>query len=747
MATKQLASAALVAALLLGVWPAGAEDWPYWRGPEQTGASRAKAPVTKWSPEGENLVWKSPYAGRTTPLILNGRFYAIGPTGEGAGLRERVFCLNADTGSLLWEYDLNVFHTDIVENRVGWTALCGDPETGNIYAHGTGGEFICFDRDGKVQWKHSLTELYGRVSGFGGRLYTPVIDEDRVIISFLNSSWGEHAKPAQRFLALDKRDGRVLWWSAPGEQPLDTTYATPVVAVIGGQRLLIAPNADGWVYAIRARTGDPVWKFRFSGRALNASPVVDGDRVYVSHSEENLHTTVMGALACINGVGSGDITETGLIWRHDGCEAGFASPAVANGRVYVVDNSANLFCFDAKDGKQHWQHNLGRVGKASPVVTADGVIYVGEQNGVFHILKDEGDKCTSLDRKEFEGPDHAIDELYGSAAISNGRVYFMTRYQSYCLGVKGATPPAVTIPPLPAETPQPGEQISRTIIVPGEVTLAPGEKVKFELRPFTNFGKAVTSPFQSQEPQWTVAGVKGKLEGDTFMAAPDASFSAGAVKVKWAGEQEAVARVRVVPKTPFKVDFEGLEVGKVPTGWLNVAGKMGVEEKDGSKTLKHLAEKPSPPFMRLRTYMTPPIAGGYTIMADMLGRPKGERFRPDMGLVNSRYELIALGSEPTLRLVTWAPIPRLQKDIPFEWKTDVWYRVKFQVKLEGDKAHLHGKIWPRDEQEPANWTIVAEDPFPNREGSPALYGYAAGTTPKSKGCEIFYDNIEVQAND
>ena len=73
--------------------------------------------------------------------------------------------------------------------------------------------------------------------------------------------------------------------------------------------------------------------------------------------------------------------------------------------------------------------------------------------------------------------------------------------------------------------------------------------------------------------------------------------------------------------------------------------------------------------------------------------------------------------------------------------------MRFEVKLDGDKAHLRGKVWPRDSAEPAQWTIEFVDPFANREGSPGLYAYSPGTTPKSKGPEVFFDNIEVRPNE
>ena len=85
--------------------------------------------------------------------------------------------------------------------------------------------------------------------------------------------------------------------------------------MIGGERLVIAGNADGYVYALKSRTGEKVWSFHASLRGLNAAPVVDDYRVYVAHSEENLDSTLMGRVVCLDGRGHGDITKTGEIWR------------------------------------------------------------------------------------------------------------------------------------------------------------------------------------------------------------------------------------------------------------------------------------------------------------------------------------------------------------------------------------------------------------------------------------------------
>ena len=174
-----------LAALLLSA-SAVAGDWAAWRGPYQNGVS-----LETGSPSStKDVLWRIPEGGHSTPLIFNGRVYAIHLTGKGVEEQEQIFCLDAADGHEIWHYDFRCFHTDVPDFRIGWASLAVDPETGNIYANGEQGLIVCLNRDGKLVWSKSSTELYGRVSGYGGRTYTPIIDEDRVIVAFNNSSFG-----------------------------------------------------------------------------------------------------------------------------------------------------------------------------------------------------------------------------------------------------------------------------------------------------------------------------------------------------------------------------------------------------------------------------------------------------------------------------------------------------------------------------------------------------------------------------
>ena len=76
----------------------------------------------------------------------------------------------------------------------------------------------------------------------------------------------------------------------------------------------------------------------------------------------------------------------------------------------------------------------------------------------------------------------------------------------------------------------------------------------------------------------------------------------------------------------------------------------------------------------------------------------------------------------------------------------MWYRLKLTVDIKGTTAVVKGKIWERGQTEPAEWTLSVDDPRPNYEGSPSLYGFVQGASADTPGTEIMYDNLRITSN-
>lgn len=740
--------ALLLAAILCAPAPSWAGDWVHWRGPEQNGVSRERDLPEKWSEDPDdkdnNLIWKADFGARCAPIILNDRLYLINDVGEGLNEQERVLCCDANTGKLLKEYRMNVFLTDVVSSRVGWCNLAGDPETGNIYLNGSQGLFICFDKDLKVLWQRSTTEEFGRVSGYGGRIPSPIVDGDLVIVGIVNSGYGDQSKGSNRFVAFDKKTGQIVWWSDTVNQIRQTYYSSPVVAVIGGQRLLISGGGDGAVHAFKVRTGEKVWSYLFGQKNINSSPVVAGDLVYIGQGEENPDGGEQGRIICLNGAKVKDGLPE-LVWQKDGMKMTYASPIIHEGRLYVTEENGTIDCLDAATGEKLWKYKMGGSTKGSPVL-ADGKLYVPQVEARFFILKPGDKKCTLLDEHRFSNANgQGLIEVNGSPAIVNGRIYLPTADNLYCIGKKGHNAPAAKIPPAPQEAPvNPADPPAKLLLFPGDVTLLPGESASFKVRAYNDKGqflKEVTGAWSMPVPP-TPPGtkvpsppLKGAMTGDTLTVDKNVSNQQGPLVCTTADKLEARGRIRVIPPLPISEDFSGVAPTRTPAGWVGVQGKFVVVQKNGVNVLQKTIDSSIPIRARCYTYMGRPSDSGYTVetevMGDYDGLGKGENLS-DMGIEVNRYTLVLAGgtrdgsTKQRLRLLSWEAMPRVEKNIDFDWKANVWYCMKMTTEPVGDSLVIKGKVWEKGKPEPAAWTVQFTDPMPNRTGSPGLYAYAKG---------------------
>ena len=596
---------------------------------------------------------------------------------------------------------------------------------------GVGGAFLCLDATGQVVWSRSLTEDFGSFSGYGGRTQTPVVDEDRLIVTFVSGSWGALSAPRHRTFAFDKKTGELLWVASPGEQPPDfNTQSTPAVATIQGQRLLIQGNADGSICAIQARTGQSGWRFRLSKRGINTSVVVEDETVYATHSEENLGGGVMGAVVAIDATGAGDVTDSHEKWRTH-LSIGFSSPLLRNGRLYVVDNSANLHCLDASTGTQLWDFSLGTVGKGSPA-WADGKIFVTEVNGRFHILEIGDQGARSLDEETLTVGAGRKAEIYGSPAIAQGRIFFTTEEGIDAIGDPPPATHASTTRSAAASVPQGRGDAATILAVPAEVRMEPGETTVFRVHAFDQAGR----PLGERQAEWGLVGLDGLVNHHgEFEADSESAVQVGVLEAK-VGSLTAQARVRVFSGPELEIDFQSTPVGQVPDYFLGARIHFKVQEDEGGN--RFLVKNPAARSIhRHRTLVGPSDWSDYTIEAD-LRATRTRRRVPDMGLINSGYTLDVMGAHQQIQLRSWTAERRMAVQLPFPWEADRWYRIKLRVDPGERKAVIRGKVWPRESPEPGDWTIVAEDPHPVHQGSPALYAYSP--TP------VHFDNVKVTRN-
>ncbi|WP_175517273.1 outer membrane protein assembly factor BamB family protein [Planctomicrobium piriforme] len=827
-----------------------AADWPYWVGPRFTGVSPETGLPEKWDAkggEGSNLLWKTAISSRSTPVLLDGRLYLITNSfpEEIAKTGEKVVCLDANTGDAVWEYDFNVYLSDVPIERVGWSSVVADPESGNVYAQGVCGYFCCLNgKTGKLVWDHSLSEEFGFLTTYGGRTNYPVVHEGNVIISAVATGWGDQARPNHRFLAMDKSNGQPVWYEGTRPLPEDTTYSAPVIGVIDGELQMVCGGGDGAIHSFQPRTGKKLWSYYMSAHGINTTPLIYGNRVYCGHSEENLDSTTMGSIVCLDATLRGDISKTGAIWKKPEYAVGRSSPIMIEGRIYFVDDRSKMYCLNAETGEAIGDSiPLGTMQRAN-ILYADGKMYVNEVNGRGYVMKPTENGAEIITKYRFPRG----EECYGSPIAANGKIYIPTTGHMYCIGLPDHPGEAATLPPLPQEAHIAlDEKPAQLELVPVESLLKPGTRQAFHARLYNAKGQYLRNAHADE--------LKFEVEGPGTVGT-DGRYTIPASQTKHEGvlvsakfkDVEGQARLRVIPDLNWSFDFND---GQIPQTWVGCAyrhvpldwdllSKLRAEDPQtgdlyiymmtefanfGPKrdfddstpqqrwknflTFLNLAEgtdKPKtiddckakfdkglqklvdegvlgsftwstwdrktgngdevvaepklsvqkgprkidgngvmckittiPKGTRSQGWMGPTDLHDYTVQADVLSFSRQNKL-PDAGLIGQRYTFDLMGASQQVQLRTWTPqLNRFSSSVPFQWKPETWFTMKIKTSNEGDKVVVRGKIWPKAETEPEEWTVLAEDIEPNSKGSPGLFG-------NTKDGEFFYDNLTVTRN-
>ena len=245
---------------------------------------------------------------------------------------------------------------------------------------------------------------------------------------------------AHRLIGLDKRTGDVRYVSNPGGRPYDTAYAPPTIANVNGLRLLIAGLAMVAVHAIKAQTGEKVWSYIATSAPSTRASRCSGNTVFLSHGDENTEGVELGLMAAIDGA------RQARSRRRNGptAEPSSATPLrswMATGSIKSTMVRCSI-AYDTETGKSLWTLPLGSAQKASPVL-ADGKIFVGNDGGSFFIIKPGADKGEILSRVELPdstnsccGSEGTPEQVLGNAAISRGRIFFMSSDAIYAIGSK-----------------------------------------------------------------------------------------------------------------------------------------------------------------------------------------------------------------------------------------------------------------------------------------------------------------------
>ncbi|OAI58005.1 hypothetical protein AYO49_06100 [Verrucomicrobiaceae bacterium SCGC AG-212-N21] len=468
--------ALLTLSLSLGTLLQGAEaNWPQFRGPDGQGvAAGTGTPPLEFTPD-KNVKWKVEVPlGHSSPCLWGNKIFL---TGLDAG-KLVTFCLDRSKGRELWRAAAPAEKVEST-HRIGSPAAptpCTDGE--RVYVSFGSFGVLAYDLDGKEVWRKPLPVP---VVEFGTST-SPIVADGKVIL-VVDQDIGSY------MLAVDAKTGKEAWRVDRSE--FRRGFSTPFVWRHDGIEELIVCGSL-WVRSYDLKDGKQRWSVRGIARVANASPVAtDGvllvsswnvggdedDRVVMEPFEvfaaaqdadkdglltlaefpdgkvkqrysqidadkdakvtkaeyeamRSMFADSVNQLFAIRPGGSGDITDTHVVWQTSKHLPYVSSPVATNGRVFTMKSGGLASAYEAKSGSPIYQaERVDASGDyySSGVATKDRV-YVTSQRGTVVVLDTTSDKLNVLARNDLKAP------VFASPAIVDGVIYLRTDKHLYAFG-------------------------------------------------------------------------------------------------------------------------------------------------------------------------------------------------------------------------------------------------------------------------------------------------------------------------
>ena len=431
------------------------ENWPQWRGPYQTGVSDAENLPTTWS-EAENIVWKTamPAWSGGTPIVWGDKIFLTSPTqgtgevttqppeprrgrrgrrgGRGGGRSPGgdellLLCISRTGGDILWQRELD---TGNQLHRKGNDSSPSPVTDGEHVWVVTGtGAVAAFDMEGKEAWKRNLQDDYGRFGLMWGYASSPLLYKGTLIIEVLH---GYRTDDPSYIVAFNAATGEEVWRQ---ERPTDAlaespdAYTTPALLKYNGTTQVVISGAD-YVTGHDPDTGTEIWRsgglnpHQEGNYRVVGSPLVVEGIIYAP--------TRKRPLLALRAGGTGDITDSHLLWKWEGAGApGVPTPVCDGTHFYMVDDRGLATCLNAKTGEVVWGPERTAQGtvSASPIL-ADGKLYITNEYGITTVIA-AGPAFKILATNELDG-----SYTLSSPAVSGSNLFIRTGTHLYCIGTE-----------------------------------------------------------------------------------------------------------------------------------------------------------------------------------------------------------------------------------------------------------------------------------------------------------------------
>ena len=384
------------------------DDWSQWRGKNRDGVSAERGLLKQWPAGGPRLAWTAKGAGEgySSFAVAGGKIYTLGARGG----TEYVMAFEQGTGKKLWEVASGArFSNDRGDGPRGTPTVDG----GTVYAYGASGDLTALDAaSGKVAWKINVLQKFGGGNIQWGLSESPLVMADRVLVN--------PGGPNASIVAVSRKNGSVLWRSQTDE----AGYSSAVLHDFQGTPQAIFFTATRGL-AVDARDGRLLWSYpKAANRTANAAtPIARGNKVFFSSD----YGTGAGLVSL---AASGkDITATETYFTRD--MRNHHSSSVLLGDHLYGFSSAILTAMKFDTGEVAWRDRS--VGKGS-VIYADDRLYLFSESGVVGLA--EASPTGYKEHGRFEIKTGSLP-TWSHPVVANGKLYLRDQDTIYAYDVKG----------------------------------------------------------------------------------------------------------------------------------------------------------------------------------------------------------------------------------------------------------------------------------------------------------------------
>jgi outer membrane protein assembly factor BamB len=356
-----------------------AHDWPQFLGPQRNGVYTGPRLASSWPAGGPKRVWRKTVGqGFAGPVVAGDRVILFHRVGN----EELVEALDARTGDPRWRFAYATTYRDDFGFDEGPRAVPVVVQ-GRVYTFGAEGQLHALDlADGKRIWSVDTARRFGVRKGFFGAAGSPLVEDGRVIANIGGQDAGKDAG----VVAFDAATGAVLWMATNHQ----ASYSSAVGATFGGKRVAVFFTRQGLLGLDPASGGvlfQRTWRSRSAASVNAASPLVVGDRIFISASYET-----GAALVRVQG------TTLAEIWSSDEAMSNhYATSVVHNGILYGFHGrqefNPSFRAVDLDTGKVRWSMDQFHAGT---VTLAGDMLLILRETGELMLASASPDRFRPL---------------------------------------------------------------------------------------------------------------------------------------------------------------------------------------------------------------------------------------------------------------------------------------------------------------------------------------------------------------